>query len=247
MDGNDEAMNISKSVLSDVVNTVILASAAQKPSNEDDSQSLITALESLTEESAKEIFEKDESDNVSAKTSKIIARFMGRTKEPRTPTPPSALHPKLQNLSEITFSSDDSNSEQLVIHWDNIESPTAEQKTSHKVMCEVEDEIFEDTLDEEMTTADVEKAGPSLKKGGRRKKSTPKKKSIDGLVKDSSVEDIVQDVDQIVMEFMKESETKEGVQGNEKNEDMHQGAVEKDINESTKVCELICLQRFLIR
>lgn len=213
MDSNeeDEATNISKSVLSDVLSQVI-----EKSSNEDDCQSLITALESLTEESAKEIFENDTPEKVSAKTSKIIARFMGRTKGPRTPTPP--IITRLQNLSEITFSSDESNDEQLVINWDNIDSPndkasTEATETSHKVMHEVVDEIFEEPATNDDAPAEM-KASANVE-SGRRKKSKPKKKSID-VPKDNS-EEIAQDVDQIV-EFLKQGQGNEDVQQQEQNE-----------------------------
>ena len=73
-----EANTISKAVVVGLIQDVIKETDNAKNDIETDvTESLASVLESLTEESAREIVEKKDAKILSDKTSKIIAQFMG--------------------------------------------------------------------------------------------------------------------------------------------------------------------------
>ena len=189
---SSEAESLSKSVLDNIIDNVISSQNAKK--SPDEISSLANALESLTEESAKEIFGEEETlDQVSKNTNKIIARFLGQ--ETPTPTPENSNFKNLEESTlELTFSDSDSISL-------NLENSRPESKLSNdvKLMREVVDEF---AVEEEFLSTENLNISEEKDKG-RRTKSRPKKRALS--LDEEKEKEIEEDVEQIV-EFLKETE-----------------------------------------
>lgn len=146
----NEAQDVSNAVVNDLVKTVINDRSIDSSDEEDPgvSESLSTVLESLTEESAKEIFAEVDKPVLSENTSKIIATFLGKSPVKNKPvdvqedfssddeegtlvivepfdkkSSRSAKNKNVKNLDEITFSDNSSEDRtSLNISWEAIES-----------------------------------------------------------------------------------------------------------------------------
>ena len=137
---------------------------------------LASALENLTEESAKVIFGESQFEapiEISNKASQIIANFLGNDTRPATPPQQKAnTLVNIKNLDEVTFSSDDSQDEPpLNINWENIESrPSSvnsqqepgQQKnhedTSEKPVKSTKSRIMHEVVDEFLMVDDDDKS-----------------------------------------------------------------------------------------
>jgi hypothetical protein len=159
MDNSEVAKEISKALVEGLVNAAVDKANVSNIDVDGASESLASALESLTEESAKEIF--NDKPLLSAKTTKIISAFLGKeTRAFATPTPPLPpatakessddddddfeenlvidesgprhSEPQVKNLDEVTFSEDSDDQASLNIAWESIESRPSSSATTQK-------------------------------------------------------------------------------------------------------------------
>ena len=112
--------------------------------------SLANALESLTEESAKEIFEKEKDLDLSSETFEVIATFSGGKEAKNRPKSPiqSGKIIELKNLDEITFSSSEDSQEQPIL---NINFLTDSRPTSENSQVKTAENISQNKPSENIS------------------------------------------------------------------------------------------------